>query len=43
MSNMRLTGLMSGMDTESIVSQLVEARRVKVTSAIKKQKSLEFQ
>ena len=28
---MRMSGLMSGMDTESIVQQLVEARSKKVT------------
>lgn len=39
---MRLSGLMSGMDTESIVSQLVEARKAKVTKAVKAQKSLGF-
>lgn len=37
---MRLSGLMSGMDTESIISQLVEARKTKVTKAVKAQKSL---
>lgn len=39
---MRLSGLMSGMDTESIVNQLVEARKAKVTKTIKAQKSLGF-
>ena len=39
---MRLSGLMSGMDTESIVSQLVEARKTKVTKAVKAQKSLKY-
>lgn len=39
---MRLSGLMSGMDTESIVSQLVEARKEKVTKAVKAQKSLKY-
>ena len=39
---MRLSGLMSGMDTESIVNQIVEARRMKVTKAVKAQKSLGF-
>ena len=39
---MRLSGLMSGMDTESIVAQLVEARKTKVTKAVKAQKSLGF-
>ena len=28
---MRLSGLMSGMDTESVIQQLVEARSAKVT------------
>jgi len=42
MSNMRLSGLMSGIDTESIISQLVEARKVKVTKAVKEQKSLKY-
>lgn len=40
--SMRLSGLMSGMDTESIISQLVEARRTKVTKAVKEQKSLKY-
>lgn len=39
---MRLSGLMSGMDTETIVSQLVEARKTKVTQAVKAQKSLKY-
>lgn len=39
---MRLSGLMSGMDTESIISQLVEARKTKVTTAVKAQKSLKY-
>ena len=39
---MRLSGLMSGMDTESIVNQIVEARKMKVTKAVKAQKSLGF-
>lgn len=39
---MRLSGLMSGMDTESIVSQLVEAKKTKVTKAVKAQKSLKY-
>lgn len=37
---MRLSGLMSGMDTESIVQQLVEARRGKVTNATNAQTKL---
>lgn len=39
---MRLTGLMSGMDTESIISQLVEARRTKVDTTKKAQVKLEW-
>ncbi len=39
---MRLSGLMSGMDTESIISQLVEAKKTKVTKAVKAQKSLKY-
>ncbi len=39
---MRLSGLMSGMDTESIISQLVEAKKAKVTKAVKAQKSLKY-
>lgn len=39
---MRLSGLMSGMDTESIVQQLVEARRGKVTNATNAQTKLEW-
>ncbi len=39
---MRLSGLMSGMDTESIVAQLVEAKKTKVTKAVKAQKSLKY-
>lgn len=39
---MRLSGLMSGMDTESIVSQLVEAKKAKVTKAVKAQKTLKY-
>lgn len=34
---MRLSGLMSGMDTESIVQQLVEAKSTKVETAKKDQ------
>ena len=32
---MRLSGLMSGMDTESLISQLVEAKGTKVKTAKK--------
>lgn len=39
---MRLSGLMSGMDTESIVKQLVESRKVKVDTAKKDQTKLEW-
>ena len=34
---MRLTGLMSGMDTESMIQQLVEAKSTKVETAKKDQ------
>ena len=34
---MRLTGLMSGMDTETMISQLVSARKTKVDDAKKAQ------
>lgn len=40
---MRLSGLMSGMDTESIIEQLVEAKKTKVTTAQKAQTKLEWQ
>lgn len=33
---------MSGMDTESIISQLVEAKKTKVTKAVKAQKTLKY-
>ena len=39
---MRLSGLMSGMDTESVIQQLVEARRTKVTKAKNEQTKLEW-
>ncbi len=39
---MRLSGLMSGMDTESIIQQLVEARSTKVKTAKKEQTKLEW-
>ncbi len=39
---MRISGLMSGMDTETIISQLVEAKRTKVNKAVKAQKSLKY-
>lgn len=39
---MRMSGLMSGMDTESIVQQLVEARSAKVTKVKNSQTKLEW-
>ena len=39
---MRLSGLMSGMDTESIITQLVEARKVKVDGTKKAQTKLKW-
>ncbi len=39
---MRLSGLMSGMDTDSIIAELVAVRRVKVDDAVKDQKKLEW-
>lgn len=39
---MRLNGLMSGMDTESIVAQMVQAKKLKVDNAVKAQKKLEW-
>ncbi len=42
MSTMRLTGLMSGMDTESIIQQLVEAKKTKVDKTKKAQTKLEW-
>lgn len=39
---MRLSGLMSGMDTESIVQQLVEAKSTKVQKTKKEQTKLEW-
>ncbi len=39
---MRLSGLMSGMDTESVIQQIVEAKRVKVTKAKNEQTRLEW-
>ena len=32
MATTRLSGLMSGMDTESLIAQLMEGRRTKVTN-----------
>lgn len=42
MAAARLTGLMSGMDTESLITQLVEARKVKVTNTINAQTKLSW-
>lgn len=42
MSTFRLTGLMSGMDTESIIEQLVEAKKTKVDNAKKAQIKLGY-
>lgn len=39
---MRMTGLMSGMDTESIIQELVAARRTKVDTTKKAQTKLEW-
>lgn len=39
---MRLTGLMSGMDTESVIQELVSARRTKVDTTVKAQTKLEW-
>lgn len=39
---MRITGMMSGMDTESIIQELVAARRTKVDDAVKAQTKLEW-
>lgn len=39
---MRMSGLMSGMDTESVIQQLVEARSVKVTKAKNSQTKLQW-
>lgn len=38
---MRLTGLMSGMDTDSMIQELVASRQTKVDEAVKAQKKLE--
>ncbi len=38
---MRLTGLMSGMDTDSLIQELVASRKTKVDEAVKAQKKLE--
>lgn len=39
---MRITGMMSGMDTESIIQELVAARQTKVDDAVKAQTKLEW-
>lgn len=39
---MRVTGMMSGLDTESIIQQLVSARQTKVDTLKKKQTTLEW-
>lgn len=39
---MRLSGLMSGMDTDSVIQELVAARRTKVDAAVKAQTKLEW-
>ena len=39
---MRLSGLMSGMDTDSVIQELVAARRTKVDTAVKAQTKLEW-
>ena len=39
---MRLTGLMSGMDTESLIQELVAAKQTKVDTAVKAQTKLEW-
>lgn len=42
MAGMRLTGMMSGMDTESIIQQLVESRKTKVDKTKKAQTKLNW-
>lgn len=39
---MRMTGLMSGLDTESIIQELVSSRQTKVDNAVKAQTKLEW-
>ena len=39
---MRMTGMYSGMDTESIIQELVSAKRTKVDDVKKKQTKLEW-
>nr|WP_294492601.1 flagellar filament capping protein FliD [uncultured Anaerosporobacter sp.] len=43
MAGIRMTGLISNMDTESIVTQLMEAQRTKVTKIENKKTKLEWQ
>lgn len=42
MATPRLSGLMSGMDTESIIAQLVDVRKTKVTNKKKDQMALQY-
>lgn len=42
MAGTRLSGLMSGMDTESIIEQMVEGRRKKVDTVKKTQKKVDY-
>ncbi|MCR5801177.1 MAG: flagellar filament capping protein FliD [Lachnospiraceae bacterium] len=42
MSKMRMSGLISGMDTDSVIQQLVESRRTKVEDKRKEQTSLNW-
>lgn len=42
MATTRLSGLMSGMDTESLIAQLMEGRRTKVTNKKKDQIALQY-
>lgn len=42
MATTRLSGLMSGMDTESLIAQLMEGRRTKVTNKKKEQIALQY-
>lgn len=42
MATNRVTGMYSGLDTEGLITQLVEARKTKVTTAQKKQLSVKY-
>lgn len=42
-STNRITGMFSGMDTESLISSLVEAKKTKVTKVTKKQMKIKYQ